>query len=148
MKRKRRCKWCGKCFFPNHRLGKRQKCCGRVDCRQKQKNKAHNLLKSKNKKAYLVGLKDWRVENPEYWKTYRENHPEYTDRNRNQTRIRKSFSVSKTGLQKRIDILQLSEKQMEFWSLVRFAKENRSLTPLLYAINRDNDPNILQRALC
>jgi hypothetical protein len=35
-------------------------------------------------------------------------------------------------LQKRIDILQVTEKQMEYWSLAHFAKQPRSLIPLLW----------------
>jgi hypothetical protein len=49
-------------------------------------------------------------------------------------------------LQKRIDILQVTEKTMEYWNLPRFAKRPRSLCPLIWAYSaphefaRDSQP--------
>lgn len=125
------CCWCHLLFSPNPRLGKRQKCCGLSECRKKQKHHSHSLWKSRNKQIYRAGLKDWRVDHPGYWKNYRQNNPAYTQRNRSQAKIR--WNLSRITLQKRIDILQLTEKQMEYWKLAAFAKQPRSLVPLLYA---------------
>jgi len=112
----------------------KQVSCGQPVCKKKQKNKSHTRWKTNNKAIYNAGQKDWRLSHPDYWKKYRTAHSQYTTNNRQQSKIRKALSIKKTGLQKRIDILQPLEKQMKFWCLRRFAKENRSLTPLLYAI--------------
>lgn len=136
MRKKACCPWCSDSFTPHPRLGSRQKCCGQPDCTKKQKNQSHQTWKQKNREDYLQGQKDWRKAHPDYWHTYRLAHPEYTDRNRTQSKVRKALSVAKIGLQKRIDILQVTEKQLVLWSLPRFAKQSRSLTPYLYAKSR------------
>ncbi len=131
-KRKRkRCPWCQKVFIPNPRLKERQRSCGEPECNREQKRSSQRQWKVKEKEAYVQNQRDWRKNNPDYWREYRASHSEYTIRNRDQTRICKS--LRRLGLQKRIDILQLSEKQMEFWDLRRFAKSSRSLLPLLHA---------------
>lgn len=131
-KRKRkRCHWCQKVFIPNPRLKERQMSCGEPECKGEQKRSSHRQWKVKEKDAYVQNQRDWRKNNPDYWREYRASHPEYVVRNREQTRIRKS--LRRLGLQKRIDILQLSEKQMEFWDVRRFAKSSRSLLPLFHA---------------
>ena len=127
------CPWCLQTFTPHPRLGKRQRCCGRADCKQKQKNLSHKEWKLNHSDIYLANQKDWHVAHPDYWQGYRLTHPEYTQRNRDQTRARKALSLATTGLQKRIDILQLAEVKDLFWDIPRFVKSPRSLTPLLYA---------------
>jgi hypothetical protein len=129
-RRKKQCPWCTKGFNPHHRLGDRQITCGSKECKHKQKLFDHRRWKRKNRYDYLKGLQDWRESNRYYWKKYRLDHPAYTTSNRIQTRLRKP--LAKLGLQKRIDILQLTEKEMEFWQLPRFAKQPRSIFPLLY----------------
>ncbi len=147
MRRKKRCCWCLEFFWPNPRLGDKQKSCGHPLCKQKQSNESHVQWKLFNEEIYLQGQKDWRRQNPDYWRIYRSDHPDYVAKNRKQTKIRKAFALKK-GLQKRIDILQPFEKQMQFWSLPRFAKENRSLTPLLYAISETWKLRPQNRLLC
>lgn len=145
---KRLCPWCQTSFIPNTRLGKRQKSCGLPPCQKKQKDHSQRQWKSKNKKLYQQGLKDWREQNGGYWKNYRLLNPEYTEINRKQSRIRKRLSIRKTGLQKRIDVLQGHEKQWELWDVVRFAKYPRSLVPLVYAKSFDEKINSQTRRLC
>jgi len=130
-RKKKICPWCQKVFIPNPRLKERQISCGEPECKREQKHLSQRQWMLKEKEAYIQNQRDWRKNNPDYWQEYRAGHPEYTVRNREQTRIRRS--LKRLGLQKRIDILQLSEKQMEFWDLHRFAKSSRSLLPLLHA---------------
>lgn len=135
MKRNQKCcLWCEKIFISHPRQQDRQKACFDPKCQNQQKQFSHKIWKQKNLKTFKKNQKDWQKDHPGYWRAYRASHPEYTDRNRKQSRIHKSFV--KNGLQKRIDILQLSKKQRKlgkFWSLPRFAKHPRSLIPLLFA---------------
>lgn len=131
-RKKKRCCWCKDSFVVDFRLGDRQKSCGKSGCKRKQKLLSHQLWKKKEKKVYRKNQGDWRRNNPGYWRAYRIRNPAYTLKNRHQSRIRKKFSLKKTGLQKRIDILQMTEKRTEFWSTGRFAKSPQSLIPLLF----------------
>lgn len=133
--KKKRCPWCLQVFSSHPRLKDRQKSCGSPDCKHKQKILSHKHWQQKESKIYQQNQKDWRRAHPNYWKNYRQTHPKYTERNRIQSFIRKSFL--KSSLQKRIDILQLMEKQIQFWNVCRFVKYPRSMIPLLYA----NDPS-------
>jgi len=132
-RKKKRCCWCKTDFVVCPRLGDRQKSCGEPDCKRKQKILSHQIWKKKWKKVYHKNQEDWRRNNPGYWRTYRIQNTAYALKNRHQSRIRKKFSFQKTGLQKRIDILQIAGNQTEFWNLPRFAKSPRSLAPLLFA---------------
>jgi len=117
-------------FIPHPRSGDRQVSCGDGKCKHQQKLFSHKRWKQKNRYDYLKGLQDWRENHRGYWKQYRLGHPTYFNNNRAQSNLRKS--ISGFSLQKRIDILQLTEKQMKFWNFPKFAKENRSIAPLLY----------------
>lgn len=134
------CPWCRESFRPHPRLGERQKCCGKPDCLLKQKRVSHALWKLKNQDIYLVGQEDWRAQNSGYWKTYRLAHPEYAEKNRQQTRQRKAHLKAQTGLQKRIDILQPIENYGFFWSACGFAKENQSYPASLHGTRMADTP--------
>ena len=49
----KRCRYCGKYFRPDRRLGQRQKACQRGECKKKRKKEAQ---------------KNWCARNPEYFK--------------------------------------------------------------------------------
>lgn len=127
------CPWCQTSFLPHVRLGHRQKCCGSPKCKAHQKKQSHLNWKTKNLHIYRANQKDWQLAHPKYWQKYRASHPTYTTRNREQSRLRKAFSLKKTGLQKRIDILQLADNKAFLWNVRRFAKSPRSLIPLFSA---------------
>lgn len=129
----RLCPLCSQSFRPHPRLADRQKCCGSLGCKRKQKALCQAKWKAKNKLACRENQQNWHQANPSYWRTYRELHPFYVQKNREQTKIRKSLSVARIGLQKRIDILQPPVDKNFLWDVLRFAKSPRSLTPLLYA---------------
>lgn len=131
MTRHRNCPFCLKDYVPHPRLGKRQKTCGRPDCKRKQNRLCQKDWKRKNRDACRENQKNWRDANPDYWQNYRKQHPSYTLRNRAQSRWRKR--MSRLGLQRKLDILEVHVNSMEFWNLPRFAKYTRSLTPLLCA---------------
>lgn len=129
--RKKQCKWCQKQFSPHPRLKDRQKSCGSNDCKRKQKRLSQRNLQSRDRAAYQLAQRDWRAKNPNYWKTYRKEHPDYTQRNRVQSKLR--WQQAQLTLQKRIDILQLAENTIKYWNLLCFAKQPRSIHPLLWA---------------
>lgn len=128
---KRQCAWCPRWFFSDRRLKERQRSCGSPECKRQQKLLSHQCWKKRERAAYRQNQKDWQKSRPTYWQEYRKKNPEYVERNRIQSRIRKSSL--KLGLQKRIDILELTENTMEYWNLPRFAKSTQWLVPLLWA---------------
>ncbi len=130
-RREKRCPWCNEIFTPHPRLGGRQITCGNGDCIKKQQYHNYKRWVRENLKDHHENQHYWREAHPDYWKAYRRNHTKYTERNRIQSKLRKS--LSKTGLQNKLDILQLREKQIKFWNFPRFAKQPRSLFPLLFA---------------
>ena len=126
----RKCYWCPVLFFPKHQLKERQRSCGSDNCKRKQNLFCQKNWKNKNREVYFENQKDWRKDHPDYWRNYRKKNPKYVRENRDQSRIRKAL---KSGLQKKLDILEVTEKTMEYWNLPRFAKQTRSLNPLLWA---------------
>lgn len=115
IRRKMRCPWCSALFVPHPRLKSRQRTCGSADCKRRQNLLAQRRWKRRNPIVYRQGQSDWkRVRNDNFWKDWRDEHPEYVVRNRILTRIRKSLFKRKTGLQRKLDILQLFEKQVKF----------------------------------
>lgn len=123
--RQKQCPYCKDKFNPNHRLGKRQVSCGKAVCRREHSLKSKRKWKLKNKEICKEAMKDFRRDNPNYYKNYRKVHPEYTKRNREQTKLRKR--MKKGGLQSRIDILQLIKNIRHYDQYWLFAKWNRSL---------------------
>lgn len=139
------CTWCSESFRPHPRLADRQKCCKSPDCRKKQKAFCQARWKSKNKLSCLENQQNWRKANPDYWCNYRTSHPDYANKNREQTAVRKKLSLAQIGLQRRIDILQLPVNQSFLWSAPRFAKCPQSLVPLLYAKSLGNNSHFAER---
>ena len=113
-RKKRRCV-CGAEFVPNPRLKERQKTCGSEECKRRQNLLAQKFWKKKESIVYRQGQIDWRNGCEDgYFKLWRADHPEYVVRNRIFTRVRKSLLKRKVGLQRKLDILQLFEKQVKF----------------------------------
>ncbi len=117
-RKKRRCIWCGCEFIFNPKLKERQKTCGSEECKRRQNLLAQRRWKRRNPIVYRQGQDDWRKrqkeENKGYWKDWRGRHSEYVVRNRVLTRLRRSLFRRKTGLQRKLDILQPFEKQVKF----------------------------------
>ncbi len=75
MMAKKRCRYCGKLFIPDSRVGPRQKACS-AQCQQDRK-KDNNRTYRKSNPGYWKGryqyLKEWRQRNPGYQKRWRQN---------------------------------------------------------------------------
>jgi len=84
MARKRRCPFCRCWFHPNPRLKRRQKTCGRADCRRQQKQQSNQQWRNKHpdyfRGAYTLQKAKYGTRS-DYKCRYREQHPDYVRRN-------------------------------------------------------------------
>jgi hypothetical protein len=87
---KRRCAACG-CLFEPRRNVPQQRYCSRRSCQrtrrrrwQRQKLKADADYRANQAAAQ----RRWRERHPDYWRGYRQSHPEYARRNRERQRQR------------------------------------------------------------
>ena len=84
MKPKLRCVHCRRRFIANPRV-KDQKYCNRICCQRARKT-LWQRRKMATDAAYRQNQKDshqsWQIKNPDYWRQYRDGHPQYCERNR------------------------------------------------------------------
>jgi len=71
---KKRCRYCGRMFVPDRRVGDRQKACS-AQCRKLRK-KENNRAFSRNNPGYWCGrydeVKQWRLKYPDYQRLWRQ----------------------------------------------------------------------------
>ncbi len=86
----KRCAICGRYFQPYSRNASRQILCGRRECRQSKKQEMARVWWKNNPDGLSERHKKKRAwaKACGYWSTTRKNNPEYTARNREQTRER------------------------------------------------------------
>lgn len=86
----RRCKHCGKRIYPRPQ-NPDQQYCAQPEC-QKARKREWQRQKLKNDPDYQENQRNaahrWRAKNPDYWCNYRNQHKEYTKRNREQQKLR------------------------------------------------------------
>ena len=86
------CAACGQSFQPRPQVPL-QSYCSSPACQRERRRKWQNL-KLKTDLDYqdnqTRAQQAWSKRNPDYWREYRETHPEYTERNRKQQRERNS----------------------------------------------------------
>ena len=125
-RRKHRCASCCDWFPPQFRLGGRQKTCGKEICRKLWRARYRRKYRRKNRKEEQ-GYQDKRKSNrpPGYWTQYRKNHPDYVQRNRAASLLRKQLRTE--GLQRQLDIVQTIERPALFDGFREFATSHRSL---------------------
>lgn len=90
--RKKRCRMCRDWYRPDPRTRRIQKACGKPACAQERKRLTDAGWWAKNKDydtARRGKKRAWAEAYPTYWQGYRATHPDYTQRNRDQTRRRK-----------------------------------------------------------
>lgn len=122
----RKCICCGKKFRPHPRLGARQRLCGKDTCRKLNRTKYQRRYRKENplsEQAIRSKIRESRT--PDFWKTYRKNNISSTDRNRANSRLKKH--LTKTGLQRKLDIVQLFVPIDKSDTLLQFATSHRSL---------------------
>jgi hypothetical protein len=80
---KRRCAVCRKTFTPTRRVAK-QRFCADPEC-QKERRRRKQKKKRRRDEDYRENdqraQREWAKKHPQYWKAYRESHPEYTEKN-------------------------------------------------------------------
>lgn len=93
---KRWCSACGEAFEPRPQ-SPRQLYCAKTACQQSRK-RLWQKTKRKTDQDYCdnqaQAQSNWRREHPDYWRSYRETHPEYTKVNRQQQRQRNAQRAS------------------------------------------------------
>jgi len=97
---KRRCAACG-CLFVPRRNVPHQRYCSKPACqctrrRRWQRDKLENDADYRANQA--AAQRRWRESHPDYWRAYRQHHPDSTERNREQQRVRnRRRSIARTG---------------------------------------------------
>jgi hypothetical protein len=78
-------------FKPNPRTPWQMYCSKKVCQRKRKSDWQKQKLKDdpSYRESQKAAAKCWREKNPEYWRTYRREHPEYTKRNRERQRERR-----------------------------------------------------------
>jgi hypothetical protein len=81
---RRRCPFCRRWFHPHPRLKQRQRTCGRADCRRKQKRKFNQQWRTEHpdysRGAYPLQKEKYGTRS-DYKRRYRQQHPDYVQRN-------------------------------------------------------------------
>ena len=80
----RRCKHCGDWFIPRSNVA-HQRYCPKVECQKARKNQWRKRKLATDPDYRLNqydAQKRWRQRHPEYWREYRASHSEYAQRNR------------------------------------------------------------------
>ena len=119
-RKKKRCPYCHLIFSPHPRIGENQITCGAPACKRKRKTARSHQWVKQNLLTVMANQRDWHKHHPHYYLTYRSKNPEYSERNRIQTRTRKS--LLKSGLQNVLDISQLTDLSAQYCGTTRFAK--------------------------
>jgi hypothetical protein len=81
---RRRCPFCRRWYNPDPRLKERQQTCGNAECRREHKQESNRQWRAKNPE-YFRGVYPHQKEKygtrAEYMRHYREQHPDYVQRN-------------------------------------------------------------------
>ncbi len=122
----KKCSCCKKVFKINPRLGDRQKTCGEVACKKQHRSQYRRKYRKENEEVEREYQSKRKASlGSSYWREYRESHPEYAERNRRFSRLRKR--LVKAGLQRQLDIAELIEFPNKLNSVTEFATSYRSL---------------------
>lgn len=87
----KKCKACGRNFQPDARVADEQKYCSDAECQRKRRQEWQQV-KRRDDPHYRENdarqIEEWGARNPDYWKRYRQENPDYATRNRNLQRSR------------------------------------------------------------
>jgi len=89
--KKKRCPYCKTYFTPHPSVGQRQRACEKTGCQKSRKAKNNKQWRQKNpeySKGEYPRIKAWLAEHPGYLKHYRQNHPEYREKNKKAQSLR------------------------------------------------------------
>ena len=97
-----RCASCGKAFVARPQV-RQQRFCSAAACQRERRRRwqaerlQHDLDYRANQRA---AQRAWRRRHPEYWRGYRDTHPKYVERNRQQQRVRDAARRTQADLAK------------------------------------------------
>lgn len=97
---KKKCLSCGEEFLPWPQI-LNQQFCSRPECQKERRRRRQAERRAKSLEYQASDaqyFQDWSAKNPGYWKRYRETHPEYVERNREQQKLRSSARIAKDTL--------------------------------------------------
>lgn len=99
-KRRKKCRYCGRWFMPDPRVGKRQNRCFLEECRRAENcRKARKWIRlNPDILEFLrAKMRVWAKAYPDYWSRYRKSHPAYClrDNARRAASLRKSRCSAK-----------------------------------------------------
>jgi len=80
---KKRCRMCGGWYQPDKRTRKHQISCHKTKCRKKRKAQANKSWRTRHPgydTSRKLKKRDWAQKNGDYWRRYRQKHPEYRAR--------------------------------------------------------------------
>lgn len=121
-----RCRVCKKPFIPHPRLSLRQKTCRETKCQLSHRAQYQRNYRQENRQAAEdCQSKQRATRGSLFWKSYRQTHPESTERNRANSRLRKR--LKKAGLQRQLDIVELIDPIDNLNAVVEFATSHGSL---------------------
>jgi hypothetical protein len=86
----RQCRYCERSFQPS-KFQQRQSVCGDTACQRRRRADYHRqkiAADPEYRQVCLDSPQKWRSRNPDYWRQYREQHPEAVERNRHQQHVR------------------------------------------------------------
>ena len=86
----RRCRYCQQEFQPGP-YHPQQQVCGHPACQSHRRRDYHRQKIASDpvyQQVCLESPRKWRKANPDYWKKYREGHPQQVERNRRKQRLR------------------------------------------------------------
>ncbi len=114
----RRCRFCRQVFQPAP-YHPQQQVCGNPAC-QSQRRRDYHRQKIASDPVYqqvcLESPRKWRKANPDYWKKYRQKHPEQVERNRRQQRLR----------DKKRRLVNLANNNLATWQVLIFHSHDPS----------------------
>ena len=80
---KKRCSICGRWYRPDKRTRQHQTCCSKASCKKKRKARANKSWRTRHHgydESRRLKKRDWAQKNDDYWRRYRQEHPEYRAR--------------------------------------------------------------------
>jgi len=110
---KRRCEFCHEWFSPDPRTVKFQRSCTKPDCRKKRSRASVRQWWKQNpgyNKGRSPKVRAWAKAYPNYWRKYRQEHPDYVKKER---RRRRSAHKKAKNAAKQNAISQISLEKLE-----------------------------------
>lgn len=86
----RRCRYCQQVFQPSQ-YRPQQAVCSRAECQRRRRTEYHrNRIRTDEeyRQVCLDSPRKWRSRHPDYWRRYRDSHPQVVDANRQKQRRR------------------------------------------------------------